>query len=224
MEKLRIEKLKCVVFDLDGTLVDTSPGIIDSVKYSVKMMNYPKLSQDQLLSFIGPSLKSSFIRCCGCNSIEADKLTDMYRKHYRDGSLLNAKPYDGSIELCKELTNEGIRIAVATSKPQEFAEQILYHFGFEHYISVIHGADMKGKLTKTDLIRMCVKEYALSTCVMVGDTEYDAEGSEKAGIPFIAVNYGFGNLKIMLRYTHIGIADSPFDVLRIIRGKYKDVR
>ena len=217
MCKQQANKISCVVFDLDGTLVDTSPGIIESIKYASKKLNYPKLSQEQLLSFIGPSLKASFTRCYGCNDSEADRLTDTYRAHYRQGSLLNARPYDGIIKLCEELVNAGIQLKVATSKPQEFAEQILRHFGFERYFSVICGADMQGKLSKADLIRSCVKELDLSGCVMVGDTEHDAKGAAETGISFIGVSYGFGNLKEMLNYPHIGLAESPLDVLQIIR-------
>lgn len=216
MRKMRVENLKCAVFDLDGTLVDTSPGIIESVEYAITELHYPELSQEQMLSFIGPPLKTSFTRCCGCDGSEADRLTDIYRKHYRQGALLNAKLYDGIMELCKELNKAGIQIAVATSKPQVFAEQILQHFGFERYISVIHGADMQGKLTKADLIRLCIREYDLSNCVMIGDTEHDAKGAAEVGISFIAVSYGFGNLKEMLKYTNIGLADSPMDILQII--------
>ena len=217
MCKQQENKIACVVFDLDGTLVDTSPGVIESIKYAAKTLNYPKLSQEQLLSFIGPSLKTSFARCYGCNDSEADRLTDTYRAHYRQGSLLNARPYDGIIELCEELVNAGMLLKVATGKPQGFAEQILRHFGFERYFSVICGADMQGKLSKADLIRSCVKELDLSGCVMVGDTEHDAKGAAEAGISFIGVSYGFGNLKEMLNYPHIGLADNPWDVLQIIR-------
>lgn len=217
MCKQRATKIACVVFDLDGTLVDTSPGIFESIKYAAKKLNYPKLSREQLLSFIGPSLKASFTRCYGCNDSDADRLTNIYRAHYREGSLLNARPYDGIIEMCEELVNAGIQLKVATSKPQEFAEQILRHFGFERYFSVICGADMQGKLSKADLIRLCVKEFDLSECVMVGDTEHDAKGAAEAGISFIGVSYGFGNLKEMLYYSHIGIAGNPLDVLQIIQ-------
>ena len=76
---------------------------------------------------------------------------------------------------------------------------------------------MQGKLSKADLIRSCIKQFDLSACVMVGDTEHDAKGAAEAGISFIGVSYGFGNLKEMLNYPHIGLAGNPLDVLQIIR-------
>ncbi len=214
--------LRNVIFDLDGTLVDTSSGIIESVEFAVTKLKHPKLSQEQILSFIGPPLKSSFIRCFGCDETEADRLTNEFRQYYRQGALLHAKPYDGIMELCYQLCNSGIQITVATSKPQAYAEQILRYFGFERYISVIHGADEKGTLSKADLIRMCIRGLDLSSCVMVGDTEHDAKGAVEVGISFIAVSYGYGNPKEMLKYTHIGLANTPLEILHIIRGKNKD--
>lgn len=205
----------CVVFDLDGTLLDTSPGIFESVRYATNALGYRELSQDELLSFIGPPLVDSFMRCYGCSEEEARRLTAAYRVHYPKGALLNARPYDGVFELCDELRKAGACLAVATSKPQVYSERILSHFGFE--FPIIHGADLKGVLTKTDLIRLCAQDSGASATVMVGDTEYDAEGARQAGVPFVAVTYGFGNREKMLACPHIGVAEAPLDVLHIIR-------
>ena len=210
--------IQCVIFDLDGTLLDTSPGITESVRYAAEKLGYPALSEDQLLSFIGPPLKDSFMRCYGSGESQAEALTAAYREHYREGALLNAKPYAGIPELLTELERRGIYSAVATSKPQVFSEQILRHFGLDRLFRVIHGADLEGKLKKADLIRLSVADTAVSydQCVMVGDTEHDAKGAKDTGVPFIGVSYGFGNPDEMLRYPCIGFADKPMDVLRIL--------
>ena len=203
--------MKRIIFDLDGTLLDTSPGILESVRYAAEIMGYPELPMEKLYTFIGPPLRDSFMRCYGCDRAEAEGLTAEYRKHYREGALLNAKPYDGILELCEALRGAGYQLSVATSKPQVFAEQILHHFGFDKYMDQICGADLEGKLTKADLIRRCIGDRNPSACIMVGDTEYDAKGAQEAGISFIGVRYGFGNLDEMYP-----MADTPLDVLRII--------
>ena len=210
--------VKSVIFDLDGTLLDTSPGITESVRYAAKKLDYPELSEELLLSFIGPPLKDSFMRCYACGETEAEALVAAYREHYREGALLNAKPYDGIRELLAALEGRGICPAVATSKPQGFSERILRHFGLDRFFRVIHGADLEGKLKKSDLIRLCAADAvaSYSQCVMVGDTEHDARGAEEAGVPFVGVSYGFGNREEMRRYPCIGIADKPMDVLRIL--------
>ena len=211
--------VKCVIFDLDGTLLDTSPGILESVQYATETLGYPELLTEQLLSFIGPPLPDSFIRCYGCDRAEAEHLTAVYREHYREGALLNATPYEGIYALCQELKKHGTRLSVATSKPQFFAQQILTSFGFDRYLDEIHGADFEGKLSKTDLIRLCVGEDAPAECLMVGDTEHDAKGAQAAGVPFLAVSYGFGDLHKMVRYPHIGISDTPLGVLKVLHER-----
>lgn len=104
-----------MIFDLDRTLLDTNPGILESFRYASENLGYPELTMEQLLTFIGPPLSDSFIRCYGCDKEEADRLTATYREYYWDGALLNAKPYDGIFELCDELKERELRLAVATS-------------------------------------------------------------------------------------------------------------
>lgn len=211
--------VKMIIFDLDGTLLDTSPGILESVRYAADKMEYPELPLEKLLTFIGPPLTVSFMRYYHCDENEAIKLTAAYREHYREGALLKSEPYNGILDLCRQLKDEGLILSVATSKPQIYSEKILQHFGFDKYISVIHGADMEWKLTKADLIRLCVGENHTSECIMVGDTEYDAKGAQEAGVPFLAVTYGFGDMDKMMSYPNIGVADKPADILEIVRNE-----
>ena len=213
--------LKAAIFDLDGTLLDTSPGILECVRCVADQQGYPSLPLDQLLTFIGPPLKNSFMRCYGCSEEEADRLTAAYRAHYREGALLHAEPYAGIYEVCDALKANGITLAVATNKPNVFSERILRHFGFDRYLSEIRGVDMAGKLSKADLIRLCVESAGdgdPAKCVMIGDSEYDAKGANEAGVPFIGVSYGFGNIDEMERYPCIGIAATPLEILGIIRA------
>ena len=209
-------KKKCALFDLDGTLLDTSPGIVESVQYAAEKLGYPQLSREQLLRFIGPPLQSSFMKYYACSREEADALTAAYREHYRGGALLRATPYPGIFELCGALREAGLKTMVATSKPQPFAEQILAHFGFS--FDAVHGVDFAGKLGKADMIRLCAADAGLEAqdCVMIGDTEHDARGAQEAGAAFIGVSYGFGDSAAMAAYPMAGMADSPMDVLRIL--------
>lgn len=210
--------IKCVIFDLDGTLLDTSPGILESVRYAIEKLGYPPLPTHTLLTFIGPPLRDSFVRCCHCGTEEAGALTESYRECYRAGALLNAKPYDGIFETCRSLREMGVKTAVATSKPQVFADRILRHFELARFFDFIHGADLDGKLKKSDIIKLCVKDSGAlpAECVMVGDTEHDARGAEEAGVKFLAVSYGFGTLETMLQYPNIGVAKTAAEIVQII--------
>jgi len=208
---------KNVIFDLDGTLLDTSPGILESVLYSARRFGYPELSPGLLAGIIGPPLRESLIRCFGCGEKELEELVAVYRHYYSEKALFHAIPYEGVLDLCRCLSQTGDTIlTVATNKPQALSERILKHFGFDQYISFIHGADLQGKLTKADLIRKCIYDSASDFQVMVGDTGHDAKGAMEAGVPFLAVTYGFGNQAEMLKYPHIGVAASPAEILQFV--------
>ena len=156
------------------------------------------------------------MRCYGCSEKEADQLTLTYREHYRQGALLNAVPYDGILETCRKLSEMDLLLAVATSKPRYFAEQILAHFCFNRYITVVHGADMAGKLTKADLIKLCISDFTPENCLMIGDTEHDAKGAQEAGVPFLGVSYGFGNAVEMGKYPAVAVINHPIEILKYV--------
>jgi phosphoglycolate phosphatase len=161
----------------------------------------------------------SYTHAYGCSEEEARELIAAYREFYGVDALLHVDPYDGIYDLCQGVIDLGLKAAVATNKAQVYADRILQHFGFDKYMTVIHGADMKSKLGKPDLIKLAAKDCGadLPECVMVGDTEFDAKGAEEAGVPFLAVTYGFANMDEMLKYPNIGTADSPAEVLDMIR-------
>ncbi len=212
--------IKNVIFDLDGTLLDTSAGIIESVCHTIDVMNFPKLSYEQLLSFIGPPLRQSFLKQCKCDEENAQRAVTIFRTHYQAGAVLQAKLYPGIMELCEFLDVQGIRMAVATNKPQRFADALIHEFGLNQYLNPICGADENGHLSKSDLIRNCIsKMSAISNeTVLIGDTDNDAVGAFCAHVKFIAVTYGFGfkSSKDLIKHDHIGIANSPHDIRRIV--------
>lgn len=213
-------KIKNVIFDLDGTLLDTTEGVLESVKYTIRTLKYRELPHDELLTFIGPPIQNSFASHYGCDIENAQKAAEIFRDYYKNKALLLAKPYDGIYELCEGLQKEGIRMAVATYKREDYALTLLRHFHFDTYCNPMHGADHKNKLKKEDIVLMCQTEMrgTKENSVLIGDTIHDARGALEAQIPFIAVTYGFGfkSTNDCDDYPHIGVASSPLDVLRLI--------
>ncbi|MBQ5988035.1 MAG: HAD-IA family hydrolase [Oscillospiraceae bacterium] len=208
----------CVIFDLDGTLIDTRPGIIESVQYTIKKLGLRSLSQQKLLTFIGPPLLNSFINACGCTEDQALQAVKVFREYYQHGAVFDAKPYIGIKELCDELALSGVKMGVATNKPQRFADALMKKFGLDKFDAIL-GADEEGKLTKSELIRLCMSklEVECADTVMVGDTENDAKGAEKACVGFIAVTYGYGyRTEDDINGNVIGVANSPFEIKEIV--------
>ena len=214
-----MKKIK-FIFDLDGTLLDTSEGITESAAYAVKAMGFSELTYEELLSFIGPPVQASFMRLYGCSEDIAQKATDIFREYYKDHGLLKAKPYNGIYDLCGLLGNHGIKTAAATYKREDYAVKLLKHFHFDEYFCTMHGADPANVLTKADIINICLSEMGgrKDDTVLIGDTEHDAKGAEGSGISFIGVTYGFGfrSEDDVNRYKNIGTASSPDDAGKII--------
>ena len=209
-----------VIFDLDGTLLDTSEGVLECVRYAADTMGYPPLPREELLTFIGPPLTLSFPKHYGMDEAAAWEAIRLFREHYVAGAILKAVPYAGICQLCRDLQARGTAMAVATNKVETQAVRLLTHFGFERFCSPIRGADPAGRLKKADLIRLCLEERntAPENAVLMGDTLFDAEGAAAAGVGFLAVTYGFGFhcRQDAAPYATAGIAATPEEAAELI--------
>lgn len=209
-----------VIFDLDGTLLDTSEGIVESAKHTAKEFGYPDLSYSEWLTFVGPPVQNSFMDNYGCDIDEAQRMADSFRDYYKTKALFRAKPYEGIFELCNRLKSNNINMAVATYKREDYAIKLLKHFEFDKYCSPIHGADNNNVLSKTDIVSLCLEEMSATkdNSVLIGDTSHDAIGAMQASIPFIAVTYGFGFRceNEVKEYKNIGVVKRPLEVEKII--------
>lgn len=220
---LLIQNMKCkykhAIFDLDGTLLDTSGGILSSVSYVISINNLRKIEKEELLSFIGPPIQESFKRTYGISDSLAQQYGQAFRDRYKNYDLLIAEPYDGIYALMEKLKENGIIISVATYKREDYALTILEHFGFDKYAMSIHGADNDNQLKKKDIIALCISEINIvdkNKIVYIGDTKSDLNAAEALGIDFIGVNYGFG-FKNVKNY-----ANNPVEILRTMEDKDED--
>lgn len=185
---------RLVIFDVDGTLLDTSEGLLNTTVYTIKQLGYEMPSHEVLMSFVGPRIQDSLRRVYDLQGEELDRAAAIFRNWYKEGDVLLAKPYEGVYELLRMLKANGIRMAVATNKRQDFTDRLMERYGFAPYMDFIYGTDMAGKLTKADLIRRCVNSFPDITkeeAVMLGDSAYDAIAAREAGVDFAGVTYGF---------------------------------
>lgn len=213
-------KLDGVIFDLDGTLLDTTEGVLESAIYAAQKMGYKELERSSMLKFVGPPIQNSFIKYYNCDKEEAQRAANIFRTYYKENALLKAKPYDGIFELCDNLKKSGKKMAVATYKREDYARTILKYFGFDKYFESMHGADNENILTKADIVNLCIEDLNLNkrNSVLVGDTIHDATGARAAGVTFIAVTYGFGfkTKQDVDKYNSIGVAEVPLEILKYI--------
>lgn len=214
-------KYSTIIFDLDGTLLDTSEGIMVGASYAAHRMGVPELTIEQQRSFIGPPILDSFMRECGLTKTEAEIAVSVYRERYKEKGIYEAKHYHQIEDLLVLLKNKGCKLAVATLKMDRFAKEILQSFGLFDYFDSINGIDEKDTLSKKDIIQMCLNEmesYDLSQAVLIGDTIFDAVGAKEAGIDFIGVTYGFGlkGNKELEQTESVFIAENVKDIMRYL--------
>ena len=183
-----------VIFDLDGTLLDTSEGVFASVRHTVEALGKPALDEATLRTFIGPPVKLSLIRLYGLDEDAANHATEIFRTQYKDHDLLKAEPYAGIKELIRALRAKGYKIGVATLKREDYALTLLEHYHFTELCDSICGSDFASKMTKADVLHKCLNTLSLSPseAVLIGDTSSDGKGAKEAGVDFMAVTYGFG--------------------------------
>lgn len=212
--------MKAVLFDLDGTLLDTTEGVLESAIFAAKKLGYEELPYETMLSFVGPPIQNSFIKWYGCSQEKAQEAANVFRTYYKENALFKAALYPDLIDLLKELQMKDIKIGVATYKREDYAISILEHFGIAPFCITMHGADNFNKLTKADIVNMCIDELGTEKreVVLVGDTEHDALGAERAGVPFLGVTYGFGfkTKADVDHYPNIGCANSAKEILNFI--------
>ena len=208
-------EISTVLFDLDGTITDSGSGIINSVKYALKKAGRKIPPEDELRKFIGPPLQEQFMKCCGIEEKEAAEMVALYREYYQEEGIFDNRVYDGVMEMLKTLKEAGLKIVMATSKPEKFAKMIAEHFGFAKYFDLIDGARTKKQEVIQYVLEQC-KEKDREKIRMVGDRCYDMEGANREGIRAIGVLYGYGSKEELEEAGADGLAETPEEVVRMI--------
>lgn len=214
-------RFKVAVFDLDGTLLDTSEGVLASVRYTIDYFGFAPLKDEQLKCFIGPPIQDSFAKTYGLKGNVLQEIATVFRSRYREADLFKAVPYEGIYDVFERLVENGIKPAIATYKRQDYATEILVHFGFDRYTDIMYGADHENRLKKNDIILRAIRDAGVVNpleAVMVGDSDNDAVGAQLLGVKFIGVTYGFGfhTLSDVQRFPHIGSARETAEIARLI--------
>lgn len=189
-------RYKTVIFDFDGTICDTGEGILKSAKFALDYYNIEAPNYTELTYFIGPPLLVTFQEKFGVDAAMADKLVKKYRERYTNKGLLESKLYDGIKELLAKLKAENLKLGIASSKPQDYIEALLDHYGVKSYFDVICGVTFSADCeSKANIISRCLKELDASgnESIMVGDKKYDIEGAKANMIDSVGVLWGYGN-------------------------------
>ena len=206
-----------VLLDLDGTLTDAGPGIVNCIRYALDDMGIEHPDDATMRTFLGPPLADTFRRHFGMTSEQIDHAIAKYRERYHDVGLFENAVYDGIPELLQELNDAGVVLAIATSKPTYSATRILEHFALDRHLVFIGGADLAGvRHDKASVIAHTLEELhardrldADARLIMIGDREHDVHGARAHGIDTIGVLWGYGSQEELLGAGAVQLAQSP---------------
>lgn len=189
-------KFDLILFDLDGTLFDTSETLLNAIKGAVKLAGLRELTDTELSTFIGPpvvqSLKEYYPKL---NEEEIENLAAIYRDYYIEHEMLKADLFPGMLEVLKSLKANGYKVALATYKLMKCVVPLFEKKDVAKYFDTLRGSIAETGMTKTNIMKWAIDDCKVTDfnrICMVGDTEHDLRGAINLGVSFIGVNYGSG--------------------------------
>jgi phosphoglycolate phosphatase len=211
-----------ILFDLDGTIIDSAPGITATLAYTFETMGLPIPSPAELLAYVGPPILDSFRDRGGMSLGEAAEALAIYRPRYLESGALDSSVFPGVADVVRAVHAAGIPLSLATSKPETPAALMLSHFGLLGEFDIITGAsDDEVRSSKEDvvaeaLVRLAAFGADLSRPVLIGDRKHDVEGAAANRVPTIFVDWGYGSPAEQA--GTIAVAHTPAELEKLLLG------
>jgi phosphoglycolate phosphatase len=187
-----------VLFDLDGTITDSAPGITATLAYTFERMGLRVPPQEELIHYVGPPILDSLRDLAGLNLAQSHRALEIYRAKYLEGGVFESTMYPGMIDLLRKIGESDMALSLATSKPEWPATLILEHYGVARYFDHITGAsEDESRSAKSDVVAEALRRLRasgsdLSRPIMIGDRDIDVRGSAANDVPAIFVEWGYG--------------------------------
>lgn len=212
--------MRAILFDLDGTLVDSSEGIIKSSLYALAHYGIEEPEPDKLRAFIGPPLSESFMKYYDFSREQALAAVEVYRERYNDIGIFECRLYPGVKECIETLKKQGYLIGMASSKPEVSCRRILEHFEILSLFDDVVGATLDGRIdTKEEVLNEVMRRWTdipREEMCLIGDTIFDVAGANQVGMPCIAVSFGFGDVDEMLAAGAKAVCDDMAKLPEIV--------
>ena len=209
-----------VLFDMDGTILDTLDDLTDSVNHTLRELGYGERTREEVRAFLGYGSRR-LIECALGAAAEppvVDEAFRIYRAWYGEHTQIKTKPYSGITDVMRELRERGIRVAVASNKPETMVKKLCeYHFpGLVD--AAVGDADGRARKPQRDMIDAVLESLGAtrSGAVYVGDTEVDVQTAQNAGLPVIAVGWGFRSRAQQIAAGAAVFADTPDELLALL--------
>lgn len=216
-----MKKYDTVIFDFDGTVVDTGEGILKSLQYSFEQMGHEVPDLSDLKKFIGPPIHYSYKTYYHVPEEEIDAYIAKYRERYRAKGIYECYLYDGMRETIETLRKNGVKIGIASSKPLSLIQDVMAHLKITDLFDAVVGVliDNSQHSGKTQLIEDAMEKLGAADkekVLMVGDRCYDIDGAAGAGVDCCAVLFGYGNEQEFKEHNATYIISKAEEILDLV--------
>lgn len=214
------KRYKYIFWDMDGTIINSYPGIIESFDCALAYFGMSEPDVAKKRQVIGPPLRVTFSTLCGMDAEQTEVAVAKYREHYNAGAMFNCSVYDGVEAAMDAFKEAGYIQVITTSKPENMCKQILGKFDLVRKMDEIVGASLDGRIdTKEQVLKEAFHRLDVhepGKIVLIGDTKYDAIGAKSVGIDCIGITYGFGTREELEQNGAMPVFDTIDDVVHYL--------
>ncbi len=217
---MAIKQYKYIFWDLDGTIINSYPGVVESALYALKHFGLTEDNPQILRRFIGPPLRVTFGEFYDMDEEQIEEAVRKYRENYHAGGMFKCEPYPGVKEAMDAFNAAGFKQIIASSKPEHMCRMILERFGLIEKMDDIVGASLDGRIdTKQEVLEEAFRRLGnpdKSEVVLIGDTKYDAIGAKTVDIDCIGITYGFGTREELIEHGACQVYDTIDEVVEVL--------
>ena len=211
---------KILLFDLDGTLTDSGPGIMKGFTYSIEKIRGTDIEKGDLRRFVGPPLEDSFSVLLGFSEEETKDAIEAYREYYFDKGIYENEVYPGIESLLRALKVAGKTLVIATSKNYKATEIVLDYFGINEYFDFVATSNFTGRHTKTDVINYALSQFEgidKSSILMIGDRNQDINAANEIGLDSVGVLWGYGDREELESAGATYVIEKPEELVQLLK-------
>lgn len=209
---------KVVLFDLDGTLIDTNELIIQSFQTVLDERFPGKYSRESILPFLGPTLRETFQ---SVDEHQVDELISAYRKWNSENHDAMVKAFPGVVEAVQKLTSEGIRLAIVSTKRNDMVERALQLMNIRNYFEVVVGLDdVTNAKPDPEPVKLALSRLGVepAEAIMVGDNFHDIISARAAGVDSVAVAWSLKGIDYLKAFEPVYVAHQMEDITKLVLG------
>ena len=215
-----MKRYKAIIFDLDGTLLDTLADLAEGTNYALRVNGFPERTLDEIRRFVGNGARKLIERAVPDGQAEAalEKVRQDFNVYYKVHCKDHTGPYPGIMEMLQELVQQGYSLGVVSNKPDFAVQELIPEYFPGIFTSVSGERQGVAKKPAPDLIREAMKNLQAdsSNAVYVGDSEVDLEAAANAGIPCISVAWGFKGKKFLEEQQAEMIIEKPSEIQKYL--------